>query len=135
MTKRDKIMLLALAVWFLILCSFVFGHETQILNCGGFKKADKVGESVIENGMLAEAYDTDGDGKIDLETLSVVMGTDDKGLTHKSFPVFYWIDRNGDGKVDYVYIDKYGDGFCESIVLYSDLSKEQRPDTGKGIAQ
>lgn len=131
MTRRDKIMLAVLTAWFVVLCVLTFSHahETQVLNCGGYEKAQKVAEGVIENGMLAEDYDTDGDGKIDLETLSTVTGTDDKGLIHTAFPVFYWVDRNQDGKVDTVWIDRNGDGFCESIVLYADLSREDRPDT------
>lgn len=116
-------------------------HDTQILNCNQIKAATKLREVQLANGLLAEAYDVDGDGKQDVVTLSSITGSNPAGqgeVPHEPFPIFYILDRDKDGQADTVMVDKNGDGFCESIVLYQNLnepitpnSQRMIPDTGK----
>lgn len=115
-----KLLILLLAL--VITPSLCFAHDAMLLKCSkalqktGLKK---LGEDLLPNGMLVEAYDANGDGKPDVETVSIVTGTDDKGIQHREFPVLYWLDLQNDGNVDLILIDKFGDGQCDSIVLYT----------------
>lgn len=101
-------------------------------------KARKIGpDRVIEStGLLAETYDTNGDGKPDLMTMSHVQDTLDSNqatVKHSSKPVFYLVDHNLDGLPDAIYIDKVGQGRCQDIVLYEDLTRPH--DAGVNFSQ
>lgn len=117
----------------LLLASVLLVHDTQILNCSGVKKSTKVTEQMLSNGLLAEKYDTNGDGKFDVVALSSMTGTAPAGggaVPHQDFPTFYIVDLDHDGQPDHVYVDVNGDGRCESIQLYEDLTvkpSELRP--------
>lgn len=96
-----------------------FGH-LMTLDCPALeqKKVAKMDNGqLLSNGMYAEAYDSDGDGVVDIVTLSHMVG--DKHDTH---PVFYMVDLDKDGQPDQVFIDKVGKGKCSDIVLYEDLT-------------
>lgn len=97
----------------------VHGHQANYSKCFQGSKAMKVGADrvVDSNGLLLEEYDTNGDGKPDLATLSHIEGNG-----HKKHPLFYIVDRDFDDVPDFIYIDKKGDGRCRDIVLYEDLT-------------
>jgi hypothetical protein len=102
-----------------------FGHSDAIVKCKGnikYSKAVKVGvdEILATNGLYAEHYDTNGDGKFDIITLS---HTDLADKRHRVNPVFWIVDKDYDGIPDAIYIDKKGLGKCTDIVLYQDLNK------------
>jgi hypothetical protein len=98
-----------------------FAHPDAITYCRGniiYKSAKKVGKTLLlQNGLVAEDYDTNGDKKADVRTLSTTF---DGGKTHNPNPIFWLVDINHDGEVDYVYVDKKGLGLCIDIVLYED---------------
>ena len=100
-------------------------HDTQILKCGNITKAAKVNETTSPNGLLAERYDSNGDGKFDIVALSSITGSNPAGVgevPHVPLPTFYIMDVDYDGQPDVVYVDKNGDGNCASIVLYQELN-------------
>lgn len=116
----------------LLLCSGfmnaapVWPHAYEWVRCGLHgKMAYQIGKAtVMPNGLMTEAYDTNGDGKIDLEIQSVIEDTvfdkdaSEIRVTHKSLPLFWVYDNNYDGAPDVVYHDKHGEGRCEDIVVY-----------------
>jgi hypothetical protein len=108
---------LAIGVWLV--------HDTEILRCRNNLQIDaveKVAEYLLPNGLLEEDYDRNGDGTADILTLSYVRASHPDGqIDHDPHPVFYIADLDFDGNADVVYIDKYGAGQCEDIVLYRDL--------------
>jgi hypothetical protein len=111
----------------LLLNLFVFGVEPvhgHLLaqSCGSFdhKKVAKVAEWNYENGLLAESYDTDGDGKVNVTTLS--------HMPHDAHPLFYLVDLDQDDTADQTWIDPIGEGKCSDIVLYEDHNMPH--DTG-----
>jgi hypothetical protein len=101
--------------------SIAEGHSREITLCDRniiYKKAERLGAPYISesNGLIAEDYDTNGDKKADVITLS---HTD--GASHKEHPVFWIVDLDFDGELDAIYVDKNGLGKCTDIVLYEDL--------------
>lgn len=126
--------LIGLVVSLLLLAtSWAYGHPGQITVCNPDLKGKKVryiGDGMLQNGMYAEAYDTNGDKKPDVITWSHVHATervkskkkDNVKVIHDPFPVFYLVDLDFDGRIDKVYIDKTGEGNCKDIVLYEDLT-------------
>lgn len=70
---------------------------------------------MLENGLEAQPYDTNRDGKVDMVTLS---HPGDK-------PLFYIVDADHNGSPDAIYIDQNGD--C-NLRLYQDLTVPH--DTG-----
>lgn len=132
-------------VWILVLNSLLFsqvglaeGHSEAIVQCKGnilYKEAKKVDQDALlsSNGLYAEHYDTNGDGKFDVLTLSY---TDLSDKQHNAYPVFWIVDLDFDGEPDAVYIDKKGLGKCSDIVLYEDLNSqpysEEKPMLDRG---
>ena len=103
--------------------SIAEGHSREITQCKGnivYKKAIPVKPPYIveSSGLVAEEYDTDGDGRTDVVALS-----HQDGASHKEHPVFWMVDFDKDGDADAVYVDKRGLGKCTDIVLYQDLTK------------
>lgn len=101
-----------------------YGHLKESAACFALQgKVKKVGnQDILPNGLWIERYDTDGDGKADLITLSHVKGQalDKKGnltVTHDPHPVFFLLKKKAA-----IYIDKNGLGKCEDIVLYEDTA-------------
>ncbi len=103
----------------------VEAHDEQLMACNHIT-SKKVGERLLANGLLAEEYDTDGDGKKDVVALSSITGQAPAGgvgeVPHQLFPTFYIIDVDKDGQPDLVYVDVNGDGKCASVRLYEDLN-------------
>lgn len=110
-------------------------HDAAITGCNANLRIEhvaKVKEWVLPNGLLAEAYDRNGDGVHDIVALSVIKGTEvvdgETRVLHDEHPMFYLVDldmqRDAEGKLapERVYIDKVGAGKCEDIVLYEDLT-------------
>lgn len=118
-SSRLAIVLLSLC-FALLLSSQSFAHVELLKACGDLKSDKKLGEEILKNGLIAEAYDLSGDGKVDLVTYSVP-----KHGQHDSFPLFYEFDSDGDGNPDVLYIDKLGTGSCEGFDLYDDYNKSQ----------
>jgi len=84
--------------------------------------AKKTGEELFPNGMVAEEYDRDGDGKPDMGVTSTYLGSQIDGdsivLLHNAMPLFYHIDQDWNGTSDDVQIDVKGDGNCSGLVHY-----------------
>lgn len=116
----------------------VYAHDAEILQCGNNLHVDhakKIEEWVLQNGLLAEAYDRNDDGKADIVTLSVVTGHKEDGenvvIEHRPHPLFYEVDVDYDTVLDAVYIDRVGNGVCNDIVLYQDMSEPRLPEPGE----
>ena len=67
-------------------------------------------------GLRDVLYDVNEDGKPDLEVLTQFDST---GVA--KVPLFYIVDEDGDGSPDKVWVDRFGTGACEDLVLYEDL--------------
>jgi hypothetical protein len=88
---------------------YIGGWDKAYAEC--LKLGQKIGvDEVLENGLLGKSYDNNGDGKLDVLTLS---------HSEESMPLFYIVDENKDGEPDKVFIDRFGD--C-ALVLYQDLT-------------
>lgn len=114
----------------LIVWGKAFGHDTEILQCSKnlkVEKVEKIAENINPNGTLSEAYDRNGDGKIDIEAISHMSATKlETGaivFEHAEHPFLYVVDLDFDGQPDAVYVDKSGVGKCDDIVLYKDLTE------------
>lgn len=116
-----------------------YAHDTEILKCQKNLKVEsvkKLDEHLNENGTISEAYDRNGDGKIDIEAISHILSVrknTDSTLTfeHAPHPFMYAVDTDYDGEPDLVYVDKSGTGKCEDIVLYEDLNEpRQKRESG-----
>lgn len=101
-------------------------HPTDLLLCGHLLRAQEISASLRSNGMYSERYDTNGDGVVDLEILSVILATHKDGsVEHSRHPTFYIRDVDYDHAADVVFIDKAGNGNCNDIVEYADLNAPQ----------
>ena len=114
------------------------GHSRAITECRENIKYEQAVKSAednvwVFNGLYVEHYDTNGDGKTDIETLSQ---TDRSSEHHRENPVFWIVDTDLDGSPDAIYIDKKGLGVCTDIVLYEDLNvrpySEEKPPVERG---
>jgi hypothetical protein len=108
----------------------VLAHDTEILQCDRNLKVEsvkKLDERINPNGTVSEAYDRNGDGRIDIEAVSYIIASRQDGgavvYDHAPHPFLYIVDLDYDGVPDAVYVDKSGVGRCEDIVLYLDLTK------------
>ena len=113
-------------------------HDDAILRCDRNIKIDravKVDEQTLTNGLLAEHYDRNGDGLVDIHVYSAITGfMDDNGyVPHKAFPIFWHVDLDFNGKVDKVYVDIHGEGRCDDIVLYLDLNAPLSEEMFRGV--
>lgn len=114
----------------------VFGHAYEIVACRGnlvINKAQLISEEALANGLYAERYDTNNDGKFDIVTLSTILSAHREGdeavvLTHAEHPTFYMVDLDYDDFPDVLYVDKGKGGRCEDIVLYRDFNRPQTPN-------
>jgi hypothetical protein len=111
----------------IVLNLLVFGitpAEGHLLaqNCGTFdvKKVAKIAEWNYENGLFAESYDTDGDGKVNVTTLSHPNRGKWGNDSHDAHPLFYLVDLDQDDYADQTWIDPIGEGKCSDIILYED---------------
>jgi hypothetical protein len=105
-------------------------HDTEILQCDRNLKVEsvkKLDERINPNGTVSEAYDRNGDGNIDIEAVSHIIASRQDGgavvYDHVPHPFLYIVDLDYDGVPDAVYVDKSGEGRCDDIVLYLDLTK------------
>lgn len=129
MTFIEKIGLgLVFLLGALALTLSALAHDEAILYCNRnltVAHVKKVFEQIdASNGLLSEGYDRNDDGKADIIAQSSIIGaTNEEGFTpHRANPVFWFVDIDFDGKGDKVYIDTHGEGRCEDIVLYVDLT-------------
>lgn len=87
------------------------------------KKPRLLVSKTLENGMFLEAYDVNGDGKVDIATYSAIVGgaeDQEEGPMHSAAPIFYEIDLDGDEEGDLLYIDPIGNQECSDLTIYSD---------------
>lgn len=155
--KKVVMTFLAIAATVLLIarCSTpALAHPEVILKCDRNLKVDRVqlvqDPVVLDNGMISERYDRNGDGNVDIETLSIAVSDDAEynptdgayKFVHRRFPLFYVVDLDYDGQPDAVYIDQTAEGVndpkghCDNVVLYEDLSKmrtteDPKPDFDK----
>lgn len=126
----------ALLVW--IICALVhdahaqlYAHNEAIVLCDRnlvYNDAAKVGERLNENSTLSEYYDTNRDGKVDIETVSYGVEYDDTGeMYHSPYPFMFIVDLNFDEVPDKEYVDIGGHGRCDEIRFYKDLSDAKAP--------
>ena len=85
-------------------------------------------------GTVSRLYDTDADGRPDLEVLYQITITDlpDIVTETKPVPLLYIIDEDRDGLPDEVWIDRDGTGLCEDVKLYEDLRQSRYWTQRKG---
>ena len=126
--------LVAISSWVVVAAN---AHPNTVLICNHLTTGTALSASVLPNGLYSERYDTNGDGVLDLETLSAVTSVEIRGfkdvaVQHRPFPIFYIEDTDYDGTPDRIMVDKGVGGRCEDIVLYEDLHKLQgRSDVQK----
>ena len=102
----------------------IYAHPHMLLQCQKYTEqtqAELKGEYLLMNGLLAENYDTNGDGQIDTQTLSVVTGYDRQVdgeivYTHEEYPIRYLVDIDHNNWPDYMVIDVMQNGQCDSLV-------------------
>lgn len=112
-----------------------WSHDLEIKKCMKVETVQKVKEVLNENGTLSEAYDRNGDGKVDIEVISHLLAakiSDTIEYEHAEHPLLYVVDLDYDGVPDVVYVDKTGTGTCEDIVLYEDLTTSNGRDSQRG---
>jgi hypothetical protein len=73
---------------------------------------------VNPNGTVSEAYDSNEDGKIDIEAISSLDGV---GSQHTALPFLYIMDMDYDGTPDAAWVDVLGTGECAGWVFYGPL--------------
>lgn len=96
------------------------GHDQVILQCSKnitVKEVHLLETKNLENGMVSELYGRVAGGQPFIEALSVPKEDD----THDPFPLFYFVDTNGDGQPDTTYEDLAWDdpvlaNHCDKIV-------------------
>ena len=76
-----------------------------------------IGAAILGNGLVAEYYDRNADGKADVISYSFKTK---KG--HQPFPVYYEVDLDYDTFPDKRYIDVRGNGRCENIFELEDYN-------------
>jgi hypothetical protein len=78
--------------------------------------AKKIKEHTLENGLDAQIFDVNSDGKPDFVTYRFPFS----GIT--DLPIFYEVDVDGDNIPDRLYIDILRDGSCDALLLYQDYT-------------
>lgn len=92
---------------------------------------------MMQNGLISELFDINGDGQPDLAQYSPVYGivddaTKDEVEVIHGVGILYEIDfPPQDGAPDLIYIDVRGEQTCESLVLYYELYKNGNRDKEK----
>lgn len=119
-----------------VLATQAFAHNDVILKCSNQKVATRLSDGVLPNGLFIERYDTNGDGRPDVLTLSHTTATKQLGggkveVEHTALPVFYVVDLDLDGEPDKIFVDTVGDGGCGAIAEYQDLTGPQTDDAIK----
>lgn len=95
--------------------------------------AKRIHEVVNSNGTVSEAYDRDGDGRVDIEAVSHVLSakinpaSHEVEVHHHPWPFMYILDTDRDGEPDTSYVDRAGDGSCSKFEVY----KEDLNNAGK----
>lgn len=111
-----------------------FSHNWQILNCSRnivYTQAELLGIERQENGTVAEGFDTNNDGKVDVVAFSASTGAADpegRDVSHKPVPIYYEVDTNYDGSPDrrfYMWGDKMED--CDGIREVLDFNDPKAP--------
>lgn len=77
-------------------------------------------------GLVSTLFDTDADGRPDLEVLAIPAPT-------SAAPLFYIVDEDRDGLPDKVWVDQLGTGLCEDLRLYEDLRTTRYWSNGRGL--
>ncbi len=85
-------------------------------------------QKMLPNGLLAELYDINQDGRPDIAVYSATYGIvdiesqDPEQINHSIAPILYEIDfPPQEESPDVVYIDIHGTQVCTDLVLYQDL--------------
>jgi len=130
-----KLLLISIVMSLCLLSSISIGNAhlgTEILQCAIFQPLEPEGEpravdtSMSQNGLFAELYDVNSDGRPDLAVYSPTYGLvdrDDDGPKYlHGVGVLYEIDfPPQDGVPDLIYIDIKGLQKCSDVVLYYKL--------------
>ncbi len=101
--------------------------DDPIIRCEGnikIKKAIKVSEELLPNGLVAMGYATDRAGHFmvaDMIAFHVLLSAeyqareDTINLRIQKYALFYHVDLDLDGLMDIVYADKFAEGICADI--------------------
>ena len=86
---------------------------------------------LLPNGLWAELYDANLDGKPDFATYSVTktlelgdLESEFESYPHAEFPILYEIDTDGDAIPNEVFIDVLGKGLCKDVLPYTTMGHE-----------
>ena len=86
---------------------------------------------LLPNGLWAELYDANLDGKPDFATYSVTktfelgdLEREFESYPHAEFPILYEIDTDGDAIPNEVFIDVLGKGLCKDVLPYTTMGHE-----------
>lgn len=114
----------------------LWAHPHTVLLCGPqfqstSARAVLTRAFITRTGLYAEEYDTDEDGVVDVQVLSVLDPQSPSG--HSAFPLFYVIDQDHDHVPDVIYIDRAGLGLCADIVRYHELTTPPPLLRGDGL--
>ena len=116
----------------------VAAHDFAILYCSNNIKIEhvtKLDEETLQNGLLDEHYDRNGDRIADIHALSSITGAMDleSGLVpHREHPIFWQVDLDFNGLIDIIYVDIHGEGRCDDIKPYLDLNAPLLPEMFHG---
>lgn len=105
--------IIALASWLLSIVR-AEGPDILPLECGIERVtplSDYVGENDNANGLTFYKYDTNHDGKVDVQ-IATPIGDENR------YPLFYSFDRTYNGDADITYVDQVRDGTCGGVQVY-----------------
>lgn len=104
-----SILSVVLSVW-LAIPSLAWPCNTRPLETIDPTREEQYGTT----GLTILFYDRDGDGSDDR---ALLFQADPDGMI-TTWPLLYFEDLAPDGRAEEVWIDRFGDGFCQDIVLY-----------------
>lgn len=107
-------MMLTWLVVLLLVPAAISAHDHTLARClpGNWVK---LGESINANGTISEAYDRNGDLRIDTEAVSSLDGV---GSAHSHQPFLYLFDWDFDGVPNEAWVDILGDESCDGFRPY-----------------
>lgn len=123
-----------LVLAWLVYCTPSVAHDWQILNCTRnivYTQAELLTIFRIPNGLVAEGYDTNKDGEVDVYALSApdeVADQEGRKITHHDPPIYYDVDRDYDGNFDYrfTFIGTRKEE-CDKIILTKEYIDPKAP--------